>query len=125
MFQVAKYQTFSDKQIIFKEGSFGDWMYVVDNGNVEISRTVEGRKFIIANLKTGEIFGEVAYISKDARSATAISVCNTTVGMIDRTSFDHEFNMLSSDFQMVLKTMALRLRATTDDLIEVQKQLSK
>jgi CRP-like cAMP-binding protein len=122
MFQVVKYQEFSDREVIFKEGTFGDWMYVVDEGSVEISRTVDDKKFVIANLKAGEIIGEVAYITKGARSATATAVGKTTIGMIDRNSFDHEFNTLSSDFQVVLKTMAGRLKATTDALIEVQKK---
>jgi len=125
MFQVVKYQTFNDKQVIFKEGTFGDWLYVIDEGSVEISRMVEGKKIVIATLNKGEIIGEVAYISKGARSATAMAIGKTTVGMIDRNAFDSEFNTLSSDFQMVLKTMALRLKKTTDTLIEIMKQLNK
>jgi len=122
MFQIAKYQTYNDQQVIFKEGTFGDWMYVVEEGKVEISRTAEGKKIPITTLKAGEIFGEVAYISKGPRSATATALGKTTVGMIDRNFFDQEFNALSSDFQMILKTLAERLRATTDVLIELQKQ---
>jgi len=125
MFQVVKYETFNDKQIILKEGTFGDWLYVIDEGSVEISRMAEGKKVVIAILKAGEIIGEVAYISTGARSATATAIGKTTVGMIDRDAFDHEFNTLSSDFQMILKTMATRLRATTDALVEIQKQLNK
>jgi CRP-like cAMP-binding protein len=125
MFQIVKYQTFDDKQVIFKEGTFGDWMYVVEEGSVEISRTSEGNKIVITNLKAGEIIGEVAYITKGARSATATAIGKTTVGMIDRNYFDNEFNTLSSDFQLVLKTLATRLKATTDTLIEMQTQLNK
>jgi CRP-like cAMP-binding protein len=125
MFQVVKYETFSDGKIIFKEGTFGDWLYVVDEGAVEISRMVDEKKIVIAILKKGEILGEVAYISKGARSATATAVGKTTVGIVDRNSFDHEFNILSGDFQMILKTLASRLKTTTDALMEVQKQSNK
>jgi CRP-like cAMP-binding protein len=125
MFQVVKYETFSDGKIISKEGTFGDWLYVVDEGAVEISRMVDEKKIVIAILKAGEILGEIAYISKGGRSATATAVGKTTVGIIDRNSFDHEFNVLSSDFQMILKTMASRLKTTTDALMEVQKQSNK
>jgi CRP-like cAMP-binding protein len=121
MFQVVKYETFSDGKIIFKEGTFGDWLYIVDEGAVEISRRTDEKKIVIAILQPGEILGEVAYISKGARSATATAVGKTIVGIIDRNSFDHEFNMLSSDFQMILKTLASRLKTTTDSLMEIQK----
>jgi CRP-like cAMP-binding protein len=117
MFQIVKDQTFNDQEIIFKEGSFGDWMYVIEEGTVEISRTVEGQKIIIANLKAGEIFGEVAYINKEGRSATAMALGKTTIGMIDRDFFDREFNGLSSAFQRLLKTLAQRLKMTTDILM--------
>lgn len=121
MFQIVKNQTFKDQEIIFKEGSFGDWMYVIEEGTVEISRTIEGRKIVVANLGAGEIIGEVAYISKKGRSATATAVGKTIVGTIDRDFFDQEFNGLSSDFQMILKFLAQRLKMTTDALIDLQK----
>jgi len=40
-------------------------------------------------------------------------------------NFDNEFNGLSHDFQTILKTMAQRLRVTTDSLMECQKKLNK
>jgi hypothetical protein len=45
------------------------------------------------------------------------------VGIIDRNFFDQEFNKLSGNFQMVLKIMAMRLKKTTDALIELQKNI--
>ena len=125
MFQIVKYETYKDQQIIFKEGTFGDWMYVIEEGAVEISRFVDGKKIVIATLKAGEIIGEVAYISKEGRSATATAVGRTTIGMIDREFFDREFNGISSDFQMILKSMAQRLRETTNQLIKLQNQAQK
>ncbi len=125
MFQIVKYETFNDRQVIFKEGTFGDWMYFIEEGAVEISRTVDGKKLVIATLKAGEIIGEIAYISKEGRSATATAVGKTRIGMIDREYFDREFNGISSDFQMILKSMARRLRETTDRLIQLQNQTGK
>ncbi|HOU56033.1 MAG TPA: cyclic nucleotide-binding domain-containing protein [Smithellaceae bacterium] len=125
MFQIVKYETYKDQQIIFKEGTFGDWMYVIEEGAVEISRIVDGKKIVITVLKAGEIIGEVAYISKEGRSATATAVGKTTIGMIDREFFDREFNGISSDFQMILKSMAQRLRETTHQLMKLQNQVKK
>jgi CRP-like cAMP-binding protein len=100
-------------------------MYVIEEGAVEISRNVDGEKIVITTLKAGEIIGEVAYISKEGRSATATAVGKTTTGMIDREFFDREFNGISSDFQMILKSMARRLRETTNGLIKIQSQVKK
>jgi len=125
MFPIVKTETFEDQQIIFKEGTFGDWMYVIEEGTVEISRMIEGKKIVIASLQEGEIIGEVAYISKNGRSATATATGKVKLGTIDRKYFDNEFNGLSYEFQTILKTMARRLRVTTDFLMECQKKLNK
>ncbi|PKN71484.1 MAG: hypothetical protein CVU54_00230 [Deltaproteobacteria bacterium HGW-Deltaproteobacteria-12] len=121
MFQIAAYEKYSDGQTIFKEGTHGDWLYIVEDGAVEISRTVNDRKILIATFKEGEIFGEVAYIAKVERSATATASGDTTIGVIDRDFFDQEFNKLSGNFQLILKTLALRLKKTTDVLVAMQQ----
>jgi CRP/FNR family transcriptional regulator, cyclic AMP receptor protein len=121
VFQIAAYEKYSDGQVIFKEGTHGDWLYIVEDGIVEISRQANNKKIVIAIFKEGEIFGEVAYIAKVARSATATAIGNTTIGVIDREIFDNEFNKLSGNFQLIIKTLALRLKRTTDILIDLQK----
>ena len=121
MFQIAAYEKYSDGQVIFKEGTHGDWLYIVEDGAVEISRIVNNNKISITTFKEGEIFGEVAYIAKVERSATATAVGDTTVGIIDREFFDKEFNKLSGNFQLILRTLALRLKKTTDVLVGMQK----
>lgn len=114
MFQIASYETFQDGQVIFEEGFHGDWIYVVDDGEVEISKKVGGQKIVVETLKKGDIFGETAYIDKAPRSATATAKGKAVVGIIDRVFFDTEFNKLSSDFRMILKTVAFRLRKATE-----------
>jgi CRP-like cAMP-binding protein len=121
MFQCASYETFHDGEVIFDEGANGDWIYVVEKGEVEISKKMDGRKIVIEVLKTGDIFGEEAYIDKAPRSAKATAVGTTEVGIIDREFFDKEFNKLSADFQQMLKTVTLRLRKTTGKWLDLQK----
>ncbi|MBI4632526.1 MAG: cyclic nucleotide-binding domain-containing protein [Deltaproteobacteria bacterium] len=122
MFQIASYETFQDGQVIFEDGSSGDWIYVLDEGEVEISKIVDGQKIVIEVLKPGDIFGEMAYIDKTPRSATATAKGKTVVGIIDRVFFDREFNKLSADFQQMLKAVAFRLRRTTEKSLELQKE---
>ncbi|MFH2121431.1 MAG: cyclic nucleotide-binding domain-containing protein [Pseudomonadota bacterium] len=122
MFQIASYETFRDGQIIFKEGSNGDWIYVVEEGEVEISKNVDGQRIVFETLKETNIFGEMAYIDKAPRSATATAKGTTVVGIIDRSVFDAEFNKLSADFQKIFKMVAFRLRKTTERSVDAQDE---
>ena len=118
MFQISSYETFQDGQIIFEEGSHGDWIYVVEEGEVEISKNVGGQKIVVETLRETDIFGEMAYIDKIPRSATATAKGTTVVGIVDRHAFDTEFNKLSADFQKILKTVAFSLRKATERSVE-------
>jgi len=52
------------------------------------------------------------------RKCAATAAGRTVVGTIDRNFFDQEFNKLSADFRKILKTVAFRLRKTTERMVE-------
>ncbi len=118
MFQVASYETYEDGQVIFKEGTYGDWIYLIDDGAVEISKEIEGKKVVVGILKEGDILGELAYIAKIPRTADATAVGRTVIGIIDRNFFDQEFNKLSADFQKMIKMVAGRLKNATEAICQ-------
>ncbi|MGZ6248187.1 MAG: Crp/Fnr family transcriptional regulator [Syntrophales bacterium] len=118
MLPIATFETYQDGQIIFEEGSHGDWIYAVESGIVELSKAVAGGRAVIAVLESGDIFGEVAFLARIPRTATARAVGETTVGLIDRTFLDKEHNKLSQHFQVILKTLSLRLKRATELLVE-------
>jgi uncharacterized protein (TIGR02266 family) len=114
MYPLAKKETFEDGEIIFKEGSSGDWIYVVLSGSVEISKTAGGEKSIISMLGPDEIFGQLGYFGAIKRTATATAVGKTTLGVIDRTFLDEEFNQLSGFFRTILVAEVKRFRNLTE-----------
>jgi uncharacterized protein (TIGR02266 family) len=108
IFNLAEEVSYKDGEIIFKEGSQGDWVYFILSGTVEIYKTFEGRKYSVDLLKPGEVFGELAFIGASKRSFTARAVGNTTVGVIDNRLQEREFNQLSAQFRNVLETIIKR-----------------
>ena len=112
MFNIISEETYGDDQIVFKEGSSGDWVYVVLSGSVEISRTVGGKKFVMSVLKEDEVFGELAFFGRTKRTATARSVGESRIGILDRTTLDHEFNGLSADFRALLLALVRRFESS-------------
>jgi CRP-like cAMP-binding protein len=121
MFQTAIEEKYKDGDIIFEEESSGDWIYVIESGAVEISKIMRGEKEVLLELGPGEIMGELGFITKMPRTATATAVGDTTVGIIDPISFEQEFNRLSPDFQAVLISLATRLKETTEAIYLMKK----
>lgn len=107
-------ETYQDGQIIFKEGSSGDWIYTIISGSVEISKQVGDETRIIELLGPGEVFGELVFIGGFKRTATAKAVGITTVGIIDRDFLDNEFNKLSSQFRAIIVAITHRFRKMLD-----------
>lgn len=114
MFLIAAEETYLDGQVIYEEGSAGDWIYIVESGAVEIYKRVGEEKVGIEVLQPGDIFGEIAFLAKIPRTASARAVGPTSVGIIDRSYLDQEYNSLSGSFQMILKSLSLRLEKTTE-----------
>ena len=110
MFNIVSEETYQDGQIIIEEGSSGDWVYLILSGEVEISKTVGGKKFVSEWLHPGEVFGELAFLGGITRTATARAVGETTIGVIDRAFLDWEFNKLHSDFRSILVAVVHRFR---------------
>ncbi|MEI8173456.1 MAG: cyclic nucleotide-binding domain-containing protein [Deltaproteobacteria bacterium] len=120
MLPITNYETYQDGQIIFEEGSHGDWLYEIDSGSVELSKKFKGNNVVIEILQPGDIFGEMAFIARFPRTASARAIGETTIGIIDRNFLDEEYNKLSQHFQSILKTLALRLEKTTKALMDIK-----
>jgi EAL domain-containing protein (putative c-di-GMP-specific phosphodiesterase class I) len=71
-------------EIIFKEGDAGDCAYLIEDGMVEISVVVDGREQRVNQIGKGELFGEVALIDHQPRTATARAVGKVVLVTIER-----------------------------------------
>lgn len=114
MFQISAEETYRDGDVIFEEGNAGDWIYVVLSGAVEITKHVGDRDVVVDVVEPEDVFGELGFISQTPRTASARAVGETLLGIVDRTFLDQEFNKLSGDFRVILKSMAMRLKKTTE-----------
>ena len=116
MFLTARKENYKAGDVIFKEGSHGVAVYIIESGKVEISKGVQGKKLAIETLGPESLFGEMSFIDHAPRSATAIALEDTVLGLLDKDFLDSEFNQISSDFRGVVRTLVKRLRSTTQKL---------
>src|SRR5436305_14973049 len=64
-------KVYPDRTVIFRENEPGEDMYIIQDGVVEISSTVNGEKMVWGELSKGSFFGEMALFDDKPRSATA------------------------------------------------------
>lgn len=121
MLPITSQEIYRDGDVIYDEGSYGDWLYVIAKGQVEISKKVNNDKVVIETLTDGDIFGELAFLANIPRTATATSIGDTTVGLVDRAFLDEEYNKISQYFRFIIKSLVLRLQKTTDALADAKK----
>ena len=79
---------FEPAEIIFRRGDFGDKVYIIMKGEVEVVRELPGRPdIVLAKLGPGEHFGEMALISNKPRMATMRCVTPVDALIIERGAF--------------------------------------
>lgn len=118
MFKTASEEDYREGDNIIEEGSSGDWIYVVVSGTVEISKNIGGQKNVVAMLGPGEVFGELGFLGSITRTATARAIGEVSVGIIDRTFLDDEFNKLSPEFRAILVALVKRFKQMLERTIE-------
>ncbi len=70
--------------VLFREGEVGDFAYQVVKGKIEVCKFNGDEYITLAILEKGALFGEMALIDKQPRSAMARAVNESTVKEIDK-----------------------------------------
>lgn len=77
---ISQRETYNTDQVVFRQGSQGDRMYVIADGQVEIRfADSKGADHAVLFLGQGQIFGEMALLDQGTRSATIAAVQDGTV----------------------------------------------
>jgi CRP-like cAMP-binding protein len=111
---------FRRNEVIFHQGDIGDSLQVVASGGVKIVLpSTEGEEAIIASLKPGDFFGELALLDSSPRSTTATAIEPTETLALPRDQF---LKLLDDDPHLVralLHALAEELRRLTGHVEEL------
>ncbi len=103
---------FKDGDLIIKQGTLGDCIYVIQEGKVEIIEEKDNREIKIAELGAKEFFGEMALFEEDVRSCSVRAVGDAKLITLDKENF---YNAIKKDPELairLLEKMSGRLRET-------------
>lgn len=104
-------------EVLFNEGEKGDVMYLIREGKIKITKGKDEDEKVLAVLKEGDFFGEMAIIDGSPRSAGAIAASTVSLLVIDKETFKSKIKE-NPLIEYVLETLSRRLR-TTDEQIRL------
>jgi rhodanese-related sulfurtransferase len=73
---------------VIKEGDEGDYYYVIESGRFQVGRLVGGAEVVLAELKSGDAFGEEALVSEAKRNATVVALTDGRLLRLSRVHFN-------------------------------------
>lgn len=112
-------------EVIFREGDWEMTMFEVKSGKVGIYANYgkDGEK-LLTELEKGKIFGEMGLVEARPRSATAVALDDTELGVIDSEGLSEFFTSEPEKVVGLLVNMTKRIRELSSDYIDVCDSIS-
>jgi len=87
-------RSFQENEVIARQNAYGDELYIIQDGFVEVSLESQAGRKVIVNLGRGQTIGEMSLIDQGRRSATVRALSSPTVLLI----------ILQEDFEKLCET---------------------
>jgi hypothetical protein len=112
---------FSDGTEIFKEGAHGNWIWIILEGMVKISRKTEKGPLTVVRLGQGCFLGTFACLAHglNRRSATVTAIGEVSLGLLDSQRLSGDFACISPDFKSLLLSLDNRLRKISNRAVSL------
>lgn len=110
-------QPFADGHVFFKPGDPAEAAYLIESGQVQISRESDGPA-PLATLGPGSVFGEMALIEERPHSATARAVSVVSARRMSRAEFERDLLRDPARCRAYLQGLFERLRSLSGRLTE-------
>ncbi|MCG8572391.1 MAG: cyclic nucleotide-binding domain-containing protein [Spirochaetes bacterium] len=100
---------YPDNTMLCCEHEPGDELFIIQSGKIKVTKMIDNKEVLLAVLKEGDIFGEMALLESKPRSASGIAYGDTTVMAVNKDKFQ---TMISSQPQMITKIISLLAERT-------------
>jgi CRP/FNR family cyclic AMP-dependent transcriptional regulator len=108
---------FAKDEMLFARGDPGTRLYIVSEGQIRLAiATSEGRELSFQIVGPGELFGEIALLDGQRRSAGATALAATTAFSLDHNAFNRLRAAHPAISDAVIKYLCRRLREVSDKL---------
>ncbi len=110
----------NDQEVLIEEGKIDNSLHIITEGALAVTRDIGNGDFTTIHvLRTGDMAGELGFVSSRPHSATLRSLGRTQVCSFDRERFE---SLLDEEPRMVYQVMRNIVRVTHDILRRMNAQ---
>jgi len=97
-------RSYTKDQIVFCEGEPGEELFIIQKGSVKIIKITDNNEILLAVLKIGDIFGEMALLESKPRAAGAVAYEDCQLMAVNRENFQQ---MIKTQPQLIARLTTL------------------
>lgn len=98
--------------ILFSEGDQNQDIYFIYKGTIAIYHNTHGEKHLVATLEEGEVFGEMAYLLNENRTATAVAETESIIMVVMPEIFEELLQSNHLFSRRLIQVLSDRIRKT-------------
>src|SRR5215212_220419 len=121
LYQMAETVSIPAGQLVLQEGEPGDALYVVLDGELEITKRQGGQDILLAVSRAGEFLGEMPLLEQTPRSASVRTLRESRLLVISQAAFQTLLSCSPSAPLRILHTLTSRLRNNESVLMQNEK----
>ncbi len=124
LMKLVHQRSYQPNEYIFVEGDPGLGIYFIESGKVRITKEIKNNvEETLAELSEGDFFGELSAVDEMPRSASAMALTETKVGVIFKPDLDEFIEKFPKEGIHILRGLAkiisTRLRRFNEEYIEL------
>ncbi|UCE01814.1 MAG: cyclic nucleotide-binding domain-containing protein [Candidatus Latescibacterota bacterium] len=116
---------YSDGEVICRQGEEGDRMFVIQDGQAEVTFREEDAEYVVGQLGVGDLFGEMAVFDKQPRSATVRAKGRARILTLDKHGFLQRVQEDPSFVFRILQMMSSRIRHLDAEVARLRRLVSE
>jgi CRP-like cAMP-binding protein len=115
-FMILEEEEYQDGDVILREGTSTDWIYIILEGQVRIQKSTPKGAVAITTISEGQMVGEMAFLEKgkEPRAASAVASGYVRLGVLDRDRLTKEYDSFSPLLRKLILTLVRRMRYITE-----------
>lgn len=102
LYEEPRSQRFRAGEEIFKEGDAATFAYIIQEGEIEIWTVVNGQRLVLNVLQQGSLFGELALVDNQPRSASATALTDSILMLVTTEQVNQRIQEADPILQMIL-----------------------